>query len=155
MSDRHYVRYATPDDLDLLTPLFDGYRVFYEQRSDPERARAFLKQRMQLRESVILLALSTSGEAVGFVQLYPSFSSVAAERIWILNDLFVVEHARGSGASQALMEAARDHARFTGAVRITLSTAKTNKHAQRLYESLRYVRDDAYLTFDLTIGGPA
>jgi ribosomal protein S18 acetylase RimI-like enzyme len=53
------------------------------------------------------------------------------------------------------MEAAKDHARFTGAVRITLSTAKTNKHAQRLYESLRYVRDDAYLTFDLTIGGPA
>ena len=131
--------------------LFDSYRVFYEKPSDLKLARSFLTERLQLRESVILLALASSGEAVGFTQLYPSFSSVSARRIWILNDLYVAEQARGSGAAQALMEAARAHARFTGAIRLTLSTAITNKRAQRVYESLGYKRDESYFTYDLQI----
>ena len=97
------VKYATPDDLEALVPLFDAYRVFYEKPSDLKLARSFLTERLQLRESVILLAVTASGEAVGFTQLYPSFSSVSARRIWILNDLYVAEQARGSGAAQALM----------------------------------------------------
>src|ERR1051325_5098276 len=105
MPDYH-VRYASPDDLDLLVPLFDAYRVFYEQPSDLNIARTFLKERLQLRESVILLAFSISGEGLGFVQLYPFFSSVSAKRIWVLNDLFVTEKARGTGLSRVLMDAA-------------------------------------------------
>jgi len=151
MPDYH-VRYASPDDLDLLVPLFDAYRVFYEQPSDLNIARTFLKERLQLRESVILLALSNSGEGLGFVQLYPFFSSVSAKRIWVLNDLFVTEKARGTGVSRVLMDAAKQHAHFTGAPRITLSTAKTNRRAQVLYESLGYVRDNDYLTYDLKVG---
>lgn len=151
MPDYH-IRYASPEDLDLLVPLFDAYRVFYEQPSDVQVARAFLKERLQLRESVIFIALSDSGEGLGFVQLYPFFSSVSARRIWVLNDLFVTEKARGTGVSRALMDAAKSHGRFTGATRITLSTAKTNRRAQALYESLGYVRDDDYLTYDLKVG---
>ncbi|MFV1979747.1 MAG: hypothetical protein ACC655_01210, partial [Rhodothermia bacterium] len=75
-----------PDDLDVLVPLFDAYRVFYEQPSDPERARTFLTARMRMGESTIFLA-GLDGEPAGFVQLYPSFSSVSTARIWILNDL--------------------------------------------------------------------
>lgn len=145
------VKYATPDDLDALVPLFDAYRVFYEQPSDLELARSFLTERLQLQESVILLAVASSGEAIGFTQLYPSFSSVSARRLWILNDLYVAEQARGSGAAQALMEAAKTHAHFTGAVRLTLSTAITNTRAQRLYESLGYKRDQSYFTYDLPV----
>lgn len=151
MPQSNHVRYATPDDLEILVPLFDAYRVFYEQPSDHNIARNFLRERLQLRESVILVAFAESGEAVGFVQLYPSFSSVSAKRIWILNDLYVAPKGRGSGTSRALMDAAKAHARFTGTPRITLSTAITNKRAQRLYESLGYVRDDAYYTYDLKV----
>ncbi|HST79966.1 MAG TPA: GNAT family N-acetyltransferase [Verrucomicrobiae bacterium] len=145
------VRYASPDDLDLLVPLFDAYRVFYEQPSDVQLARTFLKERLELRESVIFLALSNPGEGLGFVQLYPFFSSVSAKRIWLLNDLFVAEKARCTGVSRALMNAAKHHAHFTGTPRITLSTAKTNRRAQALYESLGYVRDNDYLTYDLQV----
>jgi ribosomal protein S18 acetylase RimI-like enzyme len=148
----YQVRYASPEDLDLLAPLFDAYRVFYEQPSNVQIAENFLKERLQLRESVILLAISNSGEGLGFVQLYPFFSSVSAKRIWVLNDLFVAENARGTGVSRALMNAAKQHAQFTRAARITLSTAKTNRRAQALYESLGYVRDNDYLTYDLKVG---
>ena len=136
------IAYATPDDLETLVPMFDAYRVFYRQPSDATLARAFLHERMALRESVILLARDATGEGLGFVQLYPAFSSVVARRLWILNDLFVVEAARGRGIARALLERAERHAIDTGAVRLTLSTAESNRPAQALYESRGWQRDD-------------
>ena len=34
---------------------------------------------------------------VGFIQLYPSFSTVSLKRQWILNDLYVKEEYRNKG----------------------------------------------------------
>ncbi len=50
------VRQATVADLNLLVPLFDAYRQFYRQPSDPERARRFLLERFEQNQSVIFLA---------------------------------------------------------------------------------------------------
>lgn len=47
------------------------------------------------------------------------------------------------------MEAARSHAIDTGAAGIELSTAHTNRPAQRLYESLGYVMDQTYRVYTL------
>ncbi|MDV2405329.1 GNAT family N-acetyltransferase, partial [Vibrio cholerae] len=77
-------------ELELLVPLFDAYRVFYGQSSNREIAHEFLKSRIQNEESVSFLAIDKMGIAVGFTQLYPSFSSVSVARVWILNDLYVV-----------------------------------------------------------------
>lgn len=104
------VRQATNDDVDLIAPLFDDYRQFYKQRSDLEGTRAFIRARLQRWESVILLAMSTDAThapALGFVQLYPSFSSVSMRRLWILNDLFVAERARRRGVARELLSATR------------------------------------------------
>ena len=94
--------------------LFDAYRVFYSQPSDPARARDFLRERMGAGESVVLLAM-LDGRAAGFTQLYPLFSSVRTARLWLLNDLFVDPAARRRGVAQALMHAAADFARGEGA----------------------------------------
>src|SRR6266702_6632429 len=91
------------DDLEALVPLFDGYRRFYGQPADLVAARAFLSERIKRNESVIFLAIR-EGSVAGFTQLYPSFSSVAAERLWILNDLFVAPDARRTGAGRALLD---------------------------------------------------
>ncbi len=142
---------ASLDDLDALAPLFDGYRVFYKRASDPAAAREFLRERLALRESVIFIARGGSGEAAGFTQLYPCFSSVSARRLWILNDLFVSESARGRGVARALMAAARKHALQTGAIRLVLQTARDNARAQALYESLGYVRSDGMYEYSLEL----
>ncbi|HET7662292.1 MAG TPA: GNAT family N-acetyltransferase, partial [Rhodanobacteraceae bacterium] len=121
------IRYASLDDIDDLAPLFDAYRAFYRQTSDLVLARRFLWQRMNLRESVIFLARDAdTTDALGFVQLYPGFSSVSAGRVWILNDLFVKPDARGHGIGRALMQRAREHGEATGVLRLTLSTAEDN-----------------------------
>lgn len=145
------VRYATLDDLDLIAPLFAAYRVFYEQAHDLPAARRFIGERLSLRESVILLAQSESGEALGFIQLYPIFSSIAAERIWLLSDLYVSEAARGQGIARVLMQKATQHARDSGAAWLELSTAHTNTKAQALYESLGYQLDTVYRYYSLAV----
>lgn len=141
---------ATLADLDALAGLFDAYRVFYRQPSDRRAARAFLQERLQRGESVIFIAqAAASGAALGFTQLYPSFSSVSARRTWILNDLFVAPEARQRGGARALMACAQSFAMTTGAPRLALETAKDNRAAQALYESLGYVREAGFRHYAL------
>ena len=142
------IREANLAELELLAPLFDQYRQFYQQQADLERARAFLRERMERRESTVYLAL-LDASAVGFVQLYPSFSSTSMQRLWILNDLFVAPAARRSGVGKALMERARQLALDTGAKGLALSTQVENTSAQRLYETLGYMKDVAFYSYFL------
>lgn len=147
---------ATLDHLDALVPLFDGYRCFYEQSSDPERARGFLEDRLRAEDSVILLAVPGSSEdapgaqgtpdapADGFTQLYPLFTSVGTQRTWLLNDLFVAPHARRRGVARELMEAALDFGRKDGAKAVELATQKGNLQAKALYEQLGFRLEEEF-----------
>lgn len=145
------IRRASIDDLDILVPLFDGYRQFYRQASDPARARAFLSERIANNESQLLLALDDAGAGLGFTQLYPLFSSVRLVHTWLLNDLFVVDTARRQGVAKALLTAAADHARSLGVASLSLSTALDNLPAQTLYESLGWQRDRKFCEYSLVL----
>lgn len=144
------VRRASLDDLDALVPLFDAYRVFYAQTSDPDNAREFLATRLQRAESVILLAGPRS-TAAGFTQLYPMFSSVSMARIWVLNDLFVAADARRGGVARALLDAAADFARDDGALRLELETMPGNIQAQALYRDMGWQAYNDSLRFHLPL----
>ena len=144
------VREASSADLDLIVPLFDAYRRFYRQASDLPSARSFLRARLDRKDSAILLALDQS-QAVGFTQLYPSFSSVSMARIFILNDLFVSPEARGQGVGSALLAAAADFGRRAGACRLALTTETTNTVAQSVYERMGWVRDTSFYTYELAL----
>ena len=144
------LRHATLDDLDQLAPLFDAYRRFYEQPGDVARASAFLHERLERGESALLVA-EDAGQLLGFCQLYPSWCSVAAARIFVLYDLFVDDGVRRAGVGRQLMLAAQAFGRAAGAARLDLSTARTNLRAQALYESLGWRRDDVFLTYNLPL----
>jgi ribosomal protein S18 acetylase RimI-like enzyme len=145
---------ATMADLDLMVPLFDQYREFYGLKSNEDVCRTFLRERITKDESVVFLAGIRGTSGAGFTQLYLSFSSLLAARIWILYDLFVAPEARQRGVGRLLMNRAREHATETGAVSIILSTAKTNRSAQSLYESLGYVQDQEFLNYELVLPKP-
>lgn len=138
-------------DLDTAAGLFDQYRVFYGKPSDPEGARRFLAERLIHQQSVVLLARDGAGAAVGFVQLYPTYSSVSMRKKFILNDLFVEPAARKSGVGAALLEEAKRVAEQYGALALTLSTAVDNLAAQHLYKSNGWELDANYLTFDFSL----
>lgn len=143
------IRQATLRDLDIMVPLFDGYRQFYKQPSDLDCARVFLAERFANRESLVLLACDNRGDGVGFTQLYPLFSSVRAVRTYLLNDLFVMADARRHGVAKALLIAAADQARALGAASMSLATALDNTPAQALYESLGWRRDEGFCEYGL------
>ncbi len=145
------VRQATVEDLDTLALLFDAYRQFYDQPTDPVRARSFLEDRLQLGESVVFIALGADGAARGFTQLYPGFSSVRLVRTWLLNDLFVAPQARLQGVAAALLGAAAAFARARGAARMTLSTGVANTTAQNLYERLGWQRQAGFIEYALDL----
>jgi GNAT superfamily N-acetyltransferase len=145
------VRQATILDLDLVVPLFDAYRQFYGKPGDAALARQFLLERFQNNQSIIFLAVRRDGSAVGFTQLYPSFSSTSAARIFILNDLFVSPLARRKRVGALLLNAAACFGREVGAVRLTLSTEVMNETAQALYESEGWKRQTEFYSYDLTL----
>jgi len=140
-------RLAEDGDVPAVAQLFDLYRQFYGMAADPGLAARFIAERMKNRESVILVSERGARDLVGFCQMYPTFCSVSAAPIYVLYDLFVADSARRSGAARALLVAAQEHALRNGFVRIDLSTAKTNRAAQSLYESLGWVRDEVFFTY--------
>ena len=166
------IRRAGLSDVDAIAPLFDAYRVFYGQISDEGAAAAFMRARLERRESVLFVAEESSrvstdeGYAIfpaqaavrsvatplGFTQLYPSFSSVSLAPIIVLNDLFVAPTARTRGVARALLLRAEEHARETGAVRLALTTARDNLRAQRVYEAMGWRRDEVFFAYTRTIG---
>jgi GNAT superfamily N-acetyltransferase len=143
-----------PADLDAVVPLFDAYRRFYGREADLPGARAFLSDRAEHGESVVLVAHGAphrASDLVGFTQLYPVFSSTAMARTFILNDLYVAEPARRIGAGRALLLAASAFAREAGALRLSLSTAVDNLAGQALYESTGWKRDSAFFSYQLPL----
>jgi ribosomal protein S18 acetylase RimI-like enzyme len=140
------VRRAEARDLDALVPLFDAYRQFYGQPSDLPRAYAFLAERFLRGQSTVFLA-ETGARAVGFVQLYPSFSSTRTAPILILNDLYVAPEARRTGAARALLAAAEAFAKADGAAGLILSTGVENRPAQALYEAMGWVRETRFYEY--------
>jgi GNAT superfamily N-acetyltransferase len=147
------IRQAVLTDLDVVADLFDAYRQFYGQVGDRVAARNFLRARFEHGQSVILLAES-QGQALGFTQLYPSFSSVSMARVFVLNDLYVAPTARRWGVGAALLKAASDHAQEMGAVRLSLTTDVQNWPAQALYASMGWSRDQKFHAYHLALGSP-
>ncbi|AWY39915.1 GNAT family N-acetyltransferase [Pseudomonas putida] len=142
---------ADASHLDTVALLFDAYRGFYGQPPNLPQSRAFIAERIARDESVIFHAVDDSGEALGFVQMFPTFSSIDAHRTWLLGDLFTTPSARGKGVGTLLLNTARDFARLMGAKGMTLETATDNHSAQHLYESLGWVRDTGYYTYCLDL----
>ncbi|MEL6502099.1 MAG: GNAT family N-acetyltransferase [Cyanobacteria bacterium J06623_1] len=109
------VRQATTNDLENLAVMFDRYRVFYRQPSALENAKNFICERLQQQDTIIFLA-AAEDELVGYTQLFPSWSSVAMQRVWILNDLYVEPPHRNQGIAKALMNRAHEHAIATNEI---------------------------------------
>ncbi|MFJ7971793.1 GNAT family N-acetyltransferase [Psychrobacillus sp. NPDC096389] len=140
------IHQATINDLDSLVELFDLYRQFYKQASDLKGAREFLEDRFVKNESIIFIAFD-DGKAVGFTQLFPSFSSVSMQKSWVLNDLYVKETARRKGVAEKLIRKAIAFAEETGSKGILLETAADNVNAQKLYEKIGFIKESTYFYY--------
>ena len=140
------IRQAAVADLDDLVPLFNEFRVFHGKEPDLAGARQFLLERFNHGESVVFMA-HVAGVAAGFAQLYPSHSSTAMARVFILNDLYVRDRARRLGVASRLLEVVEDFAWTFGAVRVSLNVTRDNTRGQALYEARGWQKDHEFFMY--------
>jgi ribosomal protein S18 acetylase RimI-like enzyme len=147
------IRKATLQDLDQLTPLFDQYLVFYKKPSDYEKHKTYLKDRLENNEAIIFLAFDEDNieKAIGFTLIYITFSSLALNKILILNDLYVDSTIRKKGIGEQLILKTIDLAKEVGSDVIRLRTAKNNSPAQGLYHKMGFIRDEHLYSYDLAV----
>lgn len=127
-------RKAETKDLEMLSQLFDEYRAFYHKESNINDAKVFLNERIAQQDSEIIV-VEENQILVGFVQLYPLFSSTRMKKYWLLNDLFVNKNYRGKGYSKQLIESAKEICIDSDACGILLETGKDNLIGNQLYPS--------------------
>ncbi len=139
------IKKATKEDLHLVAELFDLYRVFYDQQSDLNAATSFIEERLHLLDSVIFVAIDTNGVATGFTQLYPSFTSVGMQKIWILNDLYVHHNYRRKGIAKKIMDTAVSFAKKSKRSKLLLETGMDNLPAQELYLSKGWKKENSFI----------
>jgi GNAT superfamily N-acetyltransferase len=140
------VRQAVLSDLEVVAVLFDRYRQFQGRPADLDGAREFLRARFDHGESIVFVATDAE-RPLGFAQLYPSFSSVSLQRVFVLNDRFVAEEGRRRGVATLLLNALESHAWSLGAARITLNVARPNTTAQALYDASGWQQDDQFFMY--------
>jgi GNAT superfamily N-acetyltransferase len=143
------VRPLSIRELEAVLPLIADYQRFYGvPEPDLDHNRSFFLQFIAPSDAGELLGAWTDSELIGYACLYWTFSSVAAQRIVVLNDLFVTATSRGLGVGLALIEAARAVAHERGVARLTWRTALDNRRAQRLYERTGATRS-AWFEYEL------
>lgn len=139
-----HIAAVTEADLPDLLPLMRSYCDFY--RVAPSDGELLALARSLLAdpdcEGFQLLAREDDGRAVGFATVFWSWSTLAAVRTAIMNDLYVHPDARGSGLAEALIEECRVRSRRRGAASLGWQTAKDNLRAQRVYERVGARREE-------------
>jgi GNAT superfamily N-acetyltransferase len=137
-----------------LLPLVRGYCDFYAVSPSDEQLLALSRALIAdpEREGVQLLARDGDGRAIGFATVYWSWATTSAERIGVMNDLFVAPEGRGSGAAEALIEACRAECARHGAGKLTWQTALDNERARKVYDRVGATREE-WLDYWLPVGG--
>ena len=142
---------VTDPDLAELLPLMRGYCDFYEVSPSDDAlvalARALIAD--PEREGVQLLARD-EGRAVGFATIFWSWATTSAERIGVMNDLYVAREARGSGVAEALIQACRAECAARGAGQLTWQTAPDNAAAMNVYDRIGATREQ-WVDYSLSV----
>jgi GNAT superfamily N-acetyltransferase len=124
------------EQLDQLLPLIAAYQRFYEVEDvDEGRNRAFFARFLAPSEDGLLLGARRGEQLLGYACLYWHLDSLRATETVLMNDLYVVEAARGQGVGRALIEASATIARERGAQHLHWVTSPDNRTARRLYDS--------------------
>lgn len=137
MTDDLVITPVDHDGFEALLPLIADYQRFYGVATpDLSKNRSFFARFLGKNEAGCILGAHQGDRLVGYVCLYFSPSSVEAEDIVILNDLYVVPEARGGGVGRQLIDATTALARTRQVRLVRWSTAIDNRRAQRLYEQM-------------------
>jgi GNAT superfamily N-acetyltransferase len=142
VSEPSITRVGSEDLTDLL-PLIREYCEIYESSPSDDDLLALSSALISdpEREGLQLIARAEDAGAVGFATVFWTWSTTDAHRLGVMNDLYVVEQARGGGLAERLIEACRSECARRGAFRLAWQTAPENLRAQAVYERVGGTRE--------------
>jgi GNAT superfamily N-acetyltransferase len=143
---------AGEEDLGDLLPLMRAYCDFYGVEPSDDALLALSRALIAdpQGEGIQLLARDGEGKALGFATVFWTWSTLSGSRIGIMNDLYVVGEARGTGVADALIAACVDRCRERGATELDWQTAKDNLRAQAVYDRIGAQRAE-WLDYSLEV----
>jgi GNAT superfamily N-acetyltransferase len=148
----HRIRPVAESDGAHLLPMMIDYCSFYEIYAVPEKLEALVRALLaRPDEGMQLIARDDQDEVSGFATVYWTWSTLVADRIGVLHDLFVRPEHRRRGVGRALIYACLEQAGKRGVARLAWDTAPDNAAAQRLYDSLPEVRRSEWVAYSLDV----
>jgi GNAT superfamily N-acetyltransferase len=136
MTARFVIRPVGKGERAAWEPLWRGYQIFYEVALSAEVTDKAWERLHDPTEPMFILGAYVDGKLTGIVHYLFHRSMWTIGNYCYLQDLFVVEEARGLGLGRALIEAVYEAARNVGASRVYWLTQESNKTARALYDKL-------------------
>ena len=136
---------VTIKNFDEVLPLIEAYQKFYKVTDiNIEKNKEFFSQFLNDDNQGYLYLFRAEEEAVGFTTIYSGYSSTRAEKVAILNDLYISPAHRRKGYAKELITNAIKAAKERGFSRLQWLTTKSNEEAQNLYDSLGANKSEWY-----------
>ena len=151
MQPKVTIRKATRDDADTLFTLLDAL-ADYEKlaRQTPEARKRFVRDGFGPNPRLEVFIGELSDRPVAYAMIFETYSSFAARPTLYLEDLFVLEEARGSGVGSALFDHCRAEAARRGCARMEWVVLDWNRPAIDFYHKrgARHLKE--WYTYRLT-----
>lgn len=142
------MRPLTADDHDRWRELYAAYAAFYRvEQSDEQAERTWGWLRDPAHEVEGLVAVDDTGAVGGLAHVRPFARPLSATVGGFLDDLYVDEPARGTGAVDALLLALRELAAERGWSVVRWITAADNARAQAKYDQV--ATRTGWVTYDM------
>ncbi|WP_417278431.1 GNAT family N-acetyltransferase [Celeribacter sp.] len=131
------IRPLTPEDRAQWDVLWRAYLTFYESELGPEIYDATFARLIdpEAKERGALVA-EKDGELIGLVHYIFHAHNWRLEDVCYLQDLYVSEAARGTGAGRALIEGVYKVADENGTPSVYWTTQHFNETARKLYDRI-------------------
>ncbi|MEK3786556.1 MULTISPECIES: GNAT family N-acetyltransferase [Paenibacillus] len=144
------IRNVTPHDLTQLTELMYEYIVDFYKNPAPseEKLHSMVHLLMDQQEGIQFIA-EDQGKCVGFATLFFTLSTMKADRIAVMNDLYVQEAYRNSELEEKLYHSCVTYAREHGFANMTWITASDNTRAQSFFHAMNARQGREWVHFSM------
>lgn len=142
------VRALNKEDYAAWRPLWDGYTAFYECELDESVTASTWERALNPDSALLCRVAEIDGKVVGFAMCVLHEGTFSSAPICYLEDLFVDETVRGSGAGKALIEALQAEGKREGWSTLYWVTRQNNP-ARKLYD--KFVKADDFVRYRVSL----
>ena len=145
------IRLATSSDGDMLLGLIAACHAVERISHDAVATADTIAPLLARTDAGRIWLIEEGGRTVGHVALCFGYSIEFGGRDAFVDEMFLVEAARGRGLGTSALDRVADAARGLGVKALHLEVARDNTRARRLYGRLGFAPRDRYVLMSRTL----